>query len=208
MNRKIALILCLGALLAISVGHRGFAQTKPAGRASSADSGPKVENPTYKAWAQFKPGTAVTMKGTTHANGQDIDVESTQKLLELTDDHAVVEISTVAGANGTNMPQPSRKMDITKMVTKSDLDKPGKGFDPDLLAKATEESVTVPAGTFKAKMIEFSKSQQGMNMKVKSWFCDEVPGGTVKQELSGQGNQNGMDVTVETKMELTTIDKK
>ncbi len=71
------------------------------------------------------------------------------------------------------------------------------------MAKATEESVTVPAGTFKAKVIEINMTQQGMNIKGKTWYCEDVPGGVVKMEASTDGA-----VKSQTSGELTALDKK
>ncbi len=209
MNRKHALLASLSALVTLSIFAIASAQTKPSDAASDKPAaGEKVENPSYKAWMNYKPGTSVTMKGSTTAQGQDVELDVTTKLVSLDDEKAVLEVATVAKANGMEMPQPAQKMEVPKSVSKSDLEKPGKGFDPSLLANAKEEKVTVAAGTFNAKMIEFNKTQQGMTRSVKSWFSEEVPGGTVKQEVSGEGNQNGQEMKFQMKMELSSIDKK
>ena len=166
-----------------------------------------IENPQYKAWANFKVGTRIVSRGSSVQSverGEEkgevkTDVEIQQELVQLTPEKAVVDTTTKATQDGNAKPMQLRKIVFPRMVAKEEVDELGKGFDPTLLDRVTEQSVTVPAGTFKAKVIEFEKRQGKNTVKVKSWFSYEVPGGTVKQE-----SESGSKTT----LELVKIDKK
>ena len=58
----------------------------------------------------------------------------------------------------------------------------------------------MPAGKFKTKIVEFQKRQGQANVKVKSWFSFDVPGGTVKQESESGGTRSTL--------QLASIEKK
>jgi hypothetical protein len=167
-----------------------------------------IENPQYKAWAKFKAGTTIVSRGSNvkslERDGEKAEVktevEVEQTLLQLTPEKAVIDSTTKSKQDGNSLPMQLRKVVIPKMVAKEELDELGKGFDPSLLDKVTEQSVTVPAGTFKAKVIEFEKRQGKATVKVKTWFSYDVPGGTVKQESDSGGGK--------TTLELASIEKK
>jgi hypothetical protein len=166
-----------------------------------------IENPQYKAWANFKVGTRAVTRG---SNVQAVergeekgelktDVEIEQTLVQLTPDKAVVDTTTKTTQDGNPKPMQIRKIVYPRLVAKDELDELGKGFDPELLGKVTEQSVTVAAGTFKAKVVEFEKRQGKNPVKIKCWFSYEVPGGTLKQEYEASGK---------TVLELASVDKK
>src|SRR4051812_2180111 len=167
-----------------------------------------IENPQYKAWAKFKVGTTIVARGartrTVEEGGEKLQLKTTveieQTLLQLTPEKAVIDTMTKTNQDGREAPMSLRKVVVPRVVTKDELDEAGKGFDPALLKNATEETVTVPAGQFKAKLVEFEKRQGTANVKVKSWFSFDVPGGTVKQESESGGAKSTL--------ELASIEKK
>src|SRR5262249_13962223 len=67
---------------------------KPADSSPKEGDREKIENPQYKSWAGFKPGTTVVHRTVTKATGADGETvtTSTYKLIELTPDKAVVEV--------------------------------------------------------------------------------------------------------------------
>jgi len=192
MMRIRAIVLALLVLSSI-----GFAQTQP----SSTE---KVENPQYASWAKCKPGTSVTLKGTSSAMGQENDVVVKTTLLELDADKAVVESIATVSVNGQEMKQPAKKQTLDKMVTKGDP----KSVDADALAKAAHEKVTVPAGTYDTQQAEVTKQQGPVQMKIRIWFNPEVPGGTVKMDGRGEADVQGQNVEIETHMQLESVEKK
>jgi molybdenum cofactor biosynthesis enzyme MoaA len=162
----------------------------------------QVDNPQYKAWASLKPGSSVTMSTTTSANGQTVKMETKRTLSAVADDKVTISVDSTMDMNGQKMTVPTQTQDVKKTIDTAASQAP-TDITPDALAKATEESVTVPAGTFKAKAIDMNFSQQGANFKGKTWFSNDIPGGTIKAEITSDG-----PVKSETKMEITAIDKK
>jgi hypothetical protein len=185
MRRSLSLLVSLVSLALIS--------------SARAD---QVDNPAYKSWASQKPGTSISLSTSTTANSQTVKMETKTTLSAVADDKVTVSIDSTMDMNGQKMPIPTQSRDLKKTIDTNATQSP-MDITPDILAKASEESVTVPAGTFKAKVIDINFSQQGANFKGKMWFTNDVPGGIVKSEITSDGA-----VKSETKMELTAIDKK
>ena len=130
--------------------------------------GQQVDNPQYKSWAKFKPGTAVTMK--TDAAGTTI--ETTTTLVEVTPEKVVVESKMkMAGMEGMDMP--ATKMDIPAKVAQA---AGGTATGPAPVTK--DEEVEVAGKKYKTKVTE-TKSGDTVS---KTWTSDEVPGMMVKME--------------------------
>lgn len=163
----------------------------------------QVENPAYKAWAKFAVGSSATLTMKTEAAGQTTTVQSKQTLSSLDDAKAVIQVETSMVFNGQTINTPAQKIEIQKTVDTSAAGAGQKNIDPKALENATEESVTVPAGTFKAKVIESTFSQAGSNFKSKVWYTEDVPGGVVKMESSSDG---AVKSTVSS--ELAAVEKK
>jgi hypothetical protein len=167
----------------------------------------QMENPAYKQWAKFKPGTSATMTNETVAAGQTTKSEMKSTLKEVTDDKVTIEVATTMEVAGQKMAGPAQSIEIKKMV-----DKPADGAKPasdkeqphfKSEAKTSDEEVKVGAGTFKATKTESNSEASGMKTKATVWTSEEVPGGIVKMESTTDGSFKS-----ETKGELTAVDKK
>jgi hypothetical protein len=166
----------------------------------------QVENPQYKDWARFKPGTSTTMAMTSDMGGQSSKSETRTTLKEVNDDKLVVETVTSMEAAGQKMDMPAQSMEIKKMMDEMPAAPPAAqppADAPKADVKTSEESVTVGGGTFKAKVAETSMDVAGSKTTSKTWTSEEVPGGIVKMESTMDGAMKGT-----TKMELTKFDKK
>ena len=164
------------------------------------------ENPEYKLWAKYKPGTSTTLATSSDTAGQTSKMETKTTLSEVADDKVVVEVVTSMEAAGQKMDMPAQKIEIKKMVDvpaatpEAPKDQPNM---PKPETKTSEESVTVGAGTFKTKLTESTTTMEGNKMMSKVWTSDEVPGSVVKMESTTDGAMKST-----TKMELKAFDKK
>lgn len=164
----------------------------------------QIENPQYKEWAKYKPGTSTTMATTSDAGGQTSSMETKTTLKEVTDDKIVLDISMSMDAGGQKMNMPAQTTEIKKMIdapAAADATAAANAPKPD--TKTSDESVTVGAGTFKAKVTEATMDAGGSKTTSKTWMSDDVPGGMVKMEASTDGPMKST-----TKMELKAFDKK
>jgi hypothetical protein len=158
----------------------------------------KVENPLYNSWAKFKPGSSSTMNMAMSAEGRSMNMEIKKSLVEVKPDKAVVKIVTTMSMPGMQIPPREHMQEIPKMIDPKAKD--SKQIDPAAVAQATEETVKVPAGTFKAKAVTIVNDEGGQQSTGKGWFTEEVPGGLVKLEVNSQrGDMKG---------ELTAMEKK
>jgi hypothetical protein len=171
-------------------------------KGSDSSTPEKLENIQYTAWEKEKPGTVIVFGGKWlkvfegQGDALELPVEQTvtQKLLEVKPDRIVLDVTIRTIEDGKNMPMNLRRLSIPKVVDKDELEALGKGFDPELLKKAASDTVTVPAGTFKARVIEAPKRSGGKTIEYKWWLSDEVPGGIVKQEWEGGKGRISLDL--------------
>ena len=165
----------------------------------------QVENPQYKEWAKYKPGTSMTMSTTSDAGGQSSKMETKTTIKEVTDDHVTLETAMSMDAGGQKMDMPAQSTEIKKMMEEMpatpNAQAPADAPKPD--TKTSEESVTVGAGTFKTKLTESTMEAAGNKTVSKTWTSDDVPGGMVKMEATTDGPMKST-----TKMELKALDKK
>lgn len=134
-------------------------------------------NPRYELWASHKPESWVKQKMVIKTGQMDITTEIVTKLLEVTGEKVVVEITTKSKIGEREMAQPPRKEEITK---KPDPSKPMKA------AGESEEEVRVGGKTLKCKVYEFEMDTPGGTSKGKSWVSKEIPGGVAKSEFTSE----------------------
>lgn len=156
------------ALLCSVVG----AQTK----VISQDAGKKVDNPLYRHWAQYKPGTYSTMQTTSEAAGQKTQMSMTTKLVEVTTDKVVVEMRMEMVVAGRKIKQPPQKQEFAAKV--SVLVNGQNKTDADV--KRGKETLTIDGREVACEWVETNVEQHGMKTWTKSWTSQDVPGMTVK----------------------------
>jgi len=164
------------------------------------------DNPAYTQWAKFKPGTSTTITMSSDAGGQTSKTETKSTLAEVTADKVVVEVAMSMEAAGQKMDMPAQKMDIPKKMDAQPAATPDAKPDPNTPkadTKTSDESCTVPAGTFKCKCVQSTMDVGGNKTVSKVWTSDEVPGGMVKMEATTDGPMKSV-----TKSELKAFDKK
>jgi hypothetical protein len=165
----------------------------------------QVENPAYKEWAKYKPGTSITIATTSDAGGQTSKVETKTTLKEVSDDKVVLETAMSMDAGGQKMDMPAQTTEVKKMMDEMPAMPNAQTQTADAKAntKTTDESVTTAAGTFKAKCTEATMEANGSKTTSKTWTSDEVPGGMVKMEATTDGPMKST-----TKSELKAFEKK
>jgi hypothetical protein len=154
-----------------------------------------VDNPGYQMWSKYKPGTTVVYKHVIKANEMNMTMEMTQKLTEITPEHAVVEISMVNSAM-PDMAMPARKLDFPAKAEKEKIVDgkvpPGMKADAKHLAN---ETIEADGKKYDCEVTQFSGEVQGQSVEGKSWTCKDVPGSMVKMESKGTGDRK-MDMTM------------
>lgn len=136
----------------------------------------QVDNPIYAAWAQFNPGSTVTLKHAVHMQGEgmnmDRDFESTSKLLAVTADKVTIETTTqVAGHASTHQRDIPAKVDSTDKHA------------PKLLG---QESLTINGQSYSCKIYDIVMEPQETIVHAKVWVTSDVPGGIVKLQSSAK----------------------
>jgi hypothetical protein len=156
----------------------------------------KIDNPLYKHWAQFKPGTTATVKTESDMAGNKSEMENTSTLVEVTADKAVVETKMSMVVGGSKMDMPASKMEVAAKIDK--VDTTAAGTKPAI--KESTEDVDVAGTKVSCKVVEMTNEANGMKTVSKSWTSDKVPGMMVKMESTMDGAMKGT-----TKMMMTSM---
>jgi len=143
----------------------------------------KIANPAYDQWAKFKPGAFAKHEGETVAMGNANKMTMMAKLVELTDEKAVVESTT----SMSGMDMPPQKMELTKMMEKVEMPKVEGQEMPKPDTREGEERLDIAGKSLKCKTIETMMKMGDINVTSKVWMSDEVPGGMVKMESKTDG---------------------
>jgi hypothetical protein len=164
-----------------------------------------IPNPLYTNWAKFKPGTEVVLKSTsvTKVAGQETKSESTiaYALKELTDEKAVVEMVSASNVNGTDIKTPPFAMTFTKTIKKAPAAPPA-GTAAQAKPEEGTETLKIAGGEYKAKWTKVKTSVAGTESVTTTWYSDDVPGTTLKNESVITG-----PVSTTVSMELVSIKK-
>jgi hypothetical protein len=166
----------------------------------------QVANPAYAHWSSFKVGSSVTLNGEMKmnnpaaANMPPATMTMTRKLVELTPEKAVVEVTVSMKAMGRDMNQPAKRMDIPAKVDADKVDETGMFSDPEMKdaktdVKKGEEEIDVLGKKLKCKWVECTVTKGKMTMHVKAWASDEIPGGLVQSESKAENFSNLMTLT-------------
>lgn len=121
-------------------------------------------------WASFKPGSYAKMKSTTQAGPTKMVSETTQTLVSVDANNAVVEIETKAmgQTNKTRVPMPLKAAATNNAAAQA---KP---------VATTNETITVAGKALACKCVEVETNTNGMKSLSKPCTSDAVPGGAVK----------------------------
>lgn len=137
----------------------------------------KVENPQYKGWASFKPGSWVKHKMEMEGpGGQKMEMETTATLVEVTPEKLVIDRKQTMTAGGRTMELPAKKEEVLARVEK------GKAGSVKISEK--EEEITVAGKTLKCKLAEMEMEQNNQKMQGKSWLHPDIPGGMAQGEFT------------------------
>lgn len=183
----------------------------------------QVENPAYKHWAKYKPGTSVTMQtqsemkmpaeaGGAAGEAQKMAMTMTQKLVEVTPEKAVVEVAMAMEYQGMKQEMPARKQEIPAKINQENVDVPP--MPPGMKAKVKhvkdgKDTVEVKGKKHSVTTKEMTLEIEGAGDKpseahTKVWTTPDVPGGTVKVHTK---TQKPMEMTMEMKLVDYTIVK-
>jgi len=145
--------------------------------------GEMIDNPMYRHWAKFKPGSFSTLKGSIQSGAMNSESEMTQTLKELTPQKAVVEMKNamiIAGKRTETPPQlVTHPAKIEKMKTTADPTQVPAGG---VKIASGEDTITVKSKGVRAKWVKYEMTQSGTKMQVTTWINEDIPGTLVKSE--------------------------
>jgi hypothetical protein len=141
-----------------------------------------VENPEYKAWASFKPGSYVTLNDVQDSTSIALGTETTLSLLDLNADRALLEVKTRTSFDADIEDLPPREREIPAFVPRGQLKTPSKDGI---------EEISVRGRKFLCHWVE-EENEKG---RIRTWNTVGVPGGVVRRMITLEGP--GRTVTVQ-----------
>jgi len=145
----------------------------------------KVDNPEYKHWAQFKPGSFSCLKNVVTTMGMKSETTMTTTLKEVTAEKVVVEVEVVTVVAGQTMKVPPEKREIPAKI---ETVKAQEQIEPKGKIKEGKEKIEVAGKKIETKWVETELKQDKMVVKSKVWSSDDVPGQVVKIVMSTDGD--------------------
>jgi hypothetical protein len=147
----------------------------------------QIDNPQYKQWSAFKPGTWVKFHQTVEAAGQKTEMDTTTKLIEISPDKAVLESTMSMTVAGNKMDMPAQKQEVPAKTAKPANTGDVKLSDVKADVKEGTEELTVGGKTFKCKTWESTSKTGNDTVWTKTWTSDEIPAGTVRMHAKSDG---------------------
>lgn len=138
----------------------------------------RQENPEYRAWSSFPPGSWVRHRHVEDSAGQVLECEITNRLLSLTSEKAVVEVEAVRIVHGIRLDQRRERLEIPARLA---VDRcPDRVEDREV--REGEEELTVGSQKLQCRWVEIVEIRRTGTTTTKVWNCREIPGEIVAME--------------------------
>lgn len=152
----------------------------------------KIENPQYKQWAGYKPGTWVTVKTVADLNGQKTETDVTTTLKSVSDEKLVVAIKTTMYIMGEKIEQPATETTYKAMIPEMKT--------PELTTEKPKVETGKEELTVMKKKLECVKTKTtskfaGGELVTTAWTSKEIPGELVKSVSKMSAGTTTMSVT-------------
>jgi hypothetical protein len=183
-------MLAIGTLLTSSLSFVAVAGDKE-----------MVSNPYYKHWANFKPGSTVSLTEKTVFAGPEksqvpdgVDEKViTSKLLSVGRGSVTVEVVVVERDFLSSIESAPTKKTYPFMVTKANLSAGLHGVNP----KKGEETIDVMGKKLTCTTFSGTEKKDGAEVEHKLWMNDMIPGGVVKHtRVTRQDGKLVADTTI------------
>ena len=157
----------------------------------AADDKKKVENPIFKSWAKYKPGTSVVMKTSLDAGGMPLETVTTTTLVEVKDDKVVVEVESVTKFMGKETKAPATKQDLLKEYEVGKVPDTDPKVKPEGKTEDGKKKLKVGGTEFECQWVKYT----GKEVESETYISDDVPGMMVKTVSKAKTGGMTMEVT-------------
>lgn len=154
----------------------------------------QVDNPDYKCWKEFPPGSSVTFEGLQRiGDDQPEAVILTVELIDIDDEHAVLRRIMKFPSRKESRVQSQTSVEQAKIdqadhpETHPSTKKDFKGWDTVII---DEKSYPCTTWEYQAKHVSSKVGvDQCGELVVKEWKCNDIPGGTARVEYEAKTPQ-------------------
>lgn len=141
------------------------------------------ENPAYRAWAGFKPGTTVVVSTVTmQGEAKQADVETASRLVEVHPDKLVIENTGSMEAGDSRMKLPTEREDIPAKIAAGKL-------PAGRVVEEAEESVEIGGRSLRVYRTRRVEEHGGVCTETTRWISSQIPGGIVREVIAIRGKQ-------------------
>ena len=150
---------------------------------AGGDSADLRENPAYRGWAGFKPGSTVVVSTVTmRGEVKQADVETTSRLVEVLPDKVVIETSGSMEAGDSRMPLPTEREEIPAKIAPDKLPS-GK------VVEETDESIEVGDRTLRVYRTRRIEERGSVHTETTRWNSGQIPGGMAREIIVVRAKQ-------------------
>ncbi len=168
---------------------RLFAFTAVAAVAAPALAADKYDNPEYKSWAQYKPGTSIVTRLTVELSGATKVTTTTTTLVEVTKDEVVVESTGVITEDGREVKLSPKRSAIPQQVNSLP---PSPKESAKKVGPFEEGKKKVKVGDTEFEC-EWVKSDATV-VVTETFSCDSLPGIRVKNVMKTEDGHTTTEV--------------
>jgi len=152
----------------------------------------KADNPDYTAWASFKPGATSTKRSEEMVDGKVVRASEMTYTLKSADAETVVIEQVTTGQKGT------------RTIKRTDW----SGAPPSNERTEGDEEIEVLGRKLKCHWIQIIGKRPESSMAFKFYTSAEVPGGTVKSDMTIERTKDGKTTTTKSTIVLLSFDAK
>jgi hypothetical protein len=137
-----------------------------------------ADDPTFKNWSRYKPGTKITLKTEEEAAGKKAEAEITLELKSVSEKEIVLSVTGFVVSGGTKIEYPAKEDKLGPKAKKA-------AVDPKAKIEEGDEEIETAGKKFKCHWVK-STTEKGWET---TWTSDEAPGRIVKAQGEGQGRK-------------------
>jgi hypothetical protein len=141
-----------------------------------------AKNPLVRNWAKFKKGSSATLAATISAGNFSVQMEKTDKLVDVTGDKITIETTVSTNVGGQQRSNPPTTHTIDSNIEKGDWTEVG------------HEKIEAAGKTFDCTVVEGkstapTRGGAPSDAKARMWYSDDVPGGMVQMKVNANGHE-------------------
>jgi hypothetical protein len=148
----------------------------------------RVENPEYRHWASFAPGSKVKRQIAYKASDKTITIGETITLKSVDEKGLVLEKSSSTLADGRRFDSPPTEFKVEATI---------EARAAPSVVRESDEEIEVAGKKLKCRRVQLLQEDAAKKTEIVEWRSDEIPGRVARRELKFSTGGHSSEVAVE-----------